>query len=129
MVILILGIAAAGVLMYFIGMGKAGQEGRTAEAAMLAEERIERIIADKKANGFASIALSSPPVNDPAFNPPFDSFTRSVEIYCVNEASLDVNNGDASAQCPGSDIVAKRVKVAVSWAGGAVDLVTVISEH
>jgi len=129
MVIVVLGIAATGVLLYFINIGKAGAQGRTIEAVMLAQERMEQIIALKKGNGFSAVALANPAAADPAFSPPFDAFTRSVEVYCVNEAGLDADNGDTSASCPGSDISAKRVKVTVAWTGGAIDLVTVLSNH
>lgn len=129
MVIVVLGIAATGILLYFINIGKAGAQGRAIEAVMLAEERIEQIIAQKKGNGFSTVALANPATTDSAFSPPFDAFTRTVEVYCVNEAGLDMDNGDTSASCPGSDISAKRVKVTVSWTGGAVDLATVLSNH
>lgn len=129
MAIIVLAVVSTGVLMYFMGLSRGGEQGRASEALRLAQERMEDIIAAEKANGFASIPINSPAVNDPVFSTPFDIFTRSVEVYCVNEATPDANNGDTTDACPGSDIVAKRVKVAMSWTGGAVDLTTVFSEH
>jgi prepilin-type N-terminal cleavage/methylation domain-containing protein len=136
MVIVILGIIGGGILVYFTGLGSGSDNAVVLQAGMLAQQRIEDIIADKKANGFNSIALAYPtPSADPAFSPPFDRFTREVEVFCVDEADLNSSNGDSSAACPTSDISAKRVRVIVSWSGGAgyaggsVDFSTVISDH
>ncbi len=136
MVIVILGIIGAGLLSYFTGLGAGSDNAIVAQATFLSEERIEEIIADKKANGFNSIAIAYPtPSTDPAFAPPFDRFTRDVEVFCVDEADLNASNGDATATCPTSDISAKRVRVIVSWSGGAgyaggsIDFATVISDH
>ena len=129
MVIVIIGIAGTGILMYFIAGRSAPDQTLITQATGLAKQRLEEIIANKKANGFASIALSAIPVPDPALLAPFNRFTRSVEIYCVNESDLNSNNGDTSADCPAGGITAKRLRVIVSWDNGSVDLVTLISNH
>ncbi|MBI5970821.1 MAG: type II secretion system protein [Deltaproteobacteria bacterium] len=129
MVIVIIGIAGAGILMYFTSTRTAPDQTLIAQAAGLARQRLEEIIANKKANGFSSIALLTAPTADPALAAPFNRFGRSVEIYCVNESDLNANNGDTAADCPASDITSKRIRVIVNWDTGSIDLVSIISNH
>lgn len=124
MVIVLLGIVGTTILLFFAGTGQAPNATLTTQATMLVEEKLEEIIADKKNGGFASIAAVAPA----ALPAPFDRFTRQVEVICVDEADLDASGG-TMPNCTDSDILAKRVRVEVSWAGGSVDLVTVISDH
>lgn len=124
MVIVLLGILGTGILMYFVGVSSSGDPVLTTQATTLAQERLERVLADKKANGFASIVPEGPV----ALAAPFDRFTREVEVFCVQEADLNTSNGTMPG-CTDSDIQAKRVRVAVTWAGGSVDMATVISNH
>ncbi len=129
MVIVIIGIAGAGILMYFTAGRFAPDQTLTLQATGLARQRLEGIIAGKKADGFSSIAIAATPVPDPPLAPPFNRFTRSVEVFCVNESDLNTNNGDTANDCPASDITSKRVRVLVAWDTGSVDLVTLISNH
>lgn len=129
MVIVIIGIAGAGILMFFTAGRSAPDQTLIAQATGLARQRLEGIIADKKANGFSSIAIAATPAPDAPLSAPFNRFSRSVEVFCVNEADLNANNGDTANDCPASDITSKRVKVIVSWDNGSVDLVTLISSH
>lgn len=124
MVIVLLGIVGAAILMYFAVQGQAPNSTLTNQATMLVEEKLEQIVADKKNGGFISIVAEAPAV----LAAPFDRFTREVEVICVSEADLDVSGGTMPG-CVDSDILAKRVRVVVSWAGGSVDLVTVLSDH
>lgn len=124
MVIVILGIIGAGMLMYFASMRFAADPAVLLQATSLAGNRFERIIADKKANGFNSIVPAAPaPVASP-----FDGFTQEAQVFCVQEADLDANSG-TMPDCSDSDIHAKRVQVIVTWAGGSVDVVSVITNH
>ena len=72
MVIVVLAIAGTGILMYFAGLSGRPDAVTLAQAAALAQEKMERLTADKKANGFNTI-VSETPATLPA---PFDRFTR-----------------------------------------------------
>lgn len=124
MVIVVLGIIGTGILMYFAGMGSTADRALMIQATSLAQEKIETVIADKKANGFNSI------VSEPAapLSAPFDRFTREVQVWCVQEADLDTPGG-TMPNCTDSDIRAKRVRVVVSWPSGEADFVTVVTNH
>lgn len=124
MVIVLLGIIGTGLILYFIGVGTSSNQALVVEAAALAQEKLEKVIADTKANGFNSI-VSEPAAPLPA---PYDRFTREVEVFCVQEADLEANSG-TMPNCADSDIRAKRVRVAVTWPGGSADFSTVISNH
>lgn len=124
MVIVILGVIGSGILMYFIGIGSKNDPVLLVQGTALAQEKIERLIADRKGNGFSSIVpetLAPLPV-------PYDRFTREVEVFCVQEADLNISSG-TMPNCSDSDIKAKRIRVTVSWPGGSADYVTVITNH
>lgn len=125
MVIVILGIIGAGILTYFVGLGK-GSAGQVlvTQGNSLAGEQMEKILGDRKTNGFASIVSEAAA----ALPAPYDRFTREVEVFCVNESDLDTSAG-TMPNCSDSTIRAKRVRVIVSWPGGSTDIVTVISDH
>ncbi len=124
MIIVLLGILASGILMYFTGIGRGSEGFLLSQAAFLAQEKMEEIIALNKADGFDSIT-SQAPATLPS---PFDNFTREVEVFCVDESDLNTSSG-TMPECSDSDIKAKRVRVTVSWQGGSIDLVTVVSDH
>lgn len=123
MVVVLLGIIGSGLLMYFVGLSATNQA-LVIEGASLAQDKMEKVLADSKAGDFNAI------VSEPAapLAAPYARFTRSVEAWCVQEADLDTQSGTMPA-CSDSDIKAKRIKVTVSWAGGAADLTTVITDH
>ncbi|CAG0983074.1 hypothetical protein GPROT1_02449 [Gammaproteobacteria bacterium] len=123
MVIVLLGTMGTGLLYYFAGLGSYGQA-RVVQASALAQEKIEMIIAGKKANGFNTV-VSEPSA---ALAAPYEAFTREVEAYCVNEADLELAAG-TMPDCIDTDIKAKRVKVTVSWNGGSADFTTIITDH
>ena len=123
MVIVLMGIMGTGLLYYFAGLGSSTQA-QVVQATALGQEKLERIIADKKANGFNSIVSEAAA----ALTAPYDRFTREVEVYCVNEADLDLSAG-TMPNCNDTDINAKRIKVTVSWQGGSIDATTVITDH
>lgn len=124
MVIIILGVIGTGLIMYFAGAASTGDQAMFTQAVELAQEKMERAAADKKANGFNSIASEAAA----PLGAPFDRFTREVEVFCVQEADLDASNG-TMPNCSDSDIRAKRVRVTVSWPGGSFDFITVITNH
>lgn len=123
MVIVLLGIMGTGLIYYFASLASSGSS-RAVTASALAQEKMELIIAGKKASGFDSV-VSEPPAALPA---PYGRFTREVEAYCVNEANLDLSAGTMPG-CLDTDIRAKRVRVTVSWDGGVADFSTVITDH
>ncbi|MBI1911493.1 MAG: type II secretion system protein [Deltaproteobacteria bacterium] len=124
MVIIILGVIGTGILMYFVGIGSSPNQVILTQATALAQEKMEKVIADKKANGFNSIVSEAAA----ALPAPFDRFTREVEVFCVQEADLNTSNG-TMPNCTDSDIRAKRVRVIMSWQGNSIDYITVITNH
>ncbi|MBI5237569.1 MAG: hypothetical protein HY887_04010 [Deltaproteobacteria bacterium] len=124
MVIVIVGIIGAGILMFFAGTGSSSSPVLITQGAIIAQEKLERIIADKKAGNFNSI-VSEAAVAMPS---PFDRFTRETEVFCVQEADLNTSNG-TMPNCADSGILAKRVRVIVSWPGGSTELITVLVNH
>lgn len=128
MVIALLGIVGAGILLYFSGMRGSADPVLRIQAIELAQEKMERIIADKKANGFNSIVAEAAA----ALAAPFTNFTREVTVICVTEGALNTDiGGMPNCGAPGS-YRAKNVKVTVTWTGGGstgVSLVTVLSDR
>lgn len=124
MVITIVGIIGTGILMYFMGLRSGGDLTTYNQATLLAQAEMEKVRADKQANGFSSIVAAAPS----ALPSPFGKFTREVEVYCVQESDLNANSG-TMPDCNDSDIRSKRVRVIITWAGGSADFVTVISNH
>ncbi len=125
MALVLIGIIGAGILSYFVNLGKGSSEQAIiVQASALAQEGMEELLADKKTNGFSSVvSVSAAPLS-----PPYDRFTREVEVFCVQEADLNASGGTMPA-CNDSDIRSKRVRVIISWSGGQVDISTVISNH
>jgi prepilin-type N-terminal cleavage/methylation domain-containing protein len=121
MIIVLLGILASGILLYFVPLSASPEQALTVQAIELAQVKMEEIIADKKANGFGSIATGTSAENpvDPTY---FPDFTRTTDVYYVSEADLDTDIAPAASDW-------KRVEVTVSWAGRRAGLVTVISDH
>lgn len=124
MVMVVLAIVGTGILMYFAGLSGRPDAVTLTQSASLAQEKMERLLADKKANGFNTI-VSEAASTLPA---PFDRFTREVEVFCVQESDLGASNG-TMPDCSDSDINAKRIRVTVSWGGGSSDFVTVMTNH
>ncbi|MBI5874512.1 MAG: type II secretion system protein [Deltaproteobacteria bacterium] len=129
MVIVLLGIVAAGILLYFAGMRGSADPVLRLQAIELAQEKMERIIADKKTtNGFNNvIAEAAVPLGAP-----FTNFTRSVTVICVQEAALNTSSGTMPNCTDISSYHAKNVTVNVTWTGGGstgISLVTVLSDY
>jgi len=122
MVIVLLGIMGTGLVMYFVGLSSSSQS-LVVEATSLAQAKMEEVMALRKSsfNAVVSEAAAALPA-------PYDGFTRSVEVFCVNEADLDTQSGTMPA-CADSDIRAKRVDVTISWTGGSAAFTTIITDH
>ncbi len=125
MALVLIGIIGAGILSYFVNLGKGSSEqALVAQATALAQEGMEEVLADKKTDGFASVvSISAAPLA-----PPYDRYSREVEVFCVSEADLNTSSG-TMPECNDSDLRSKRVRVIISWSGGQVDVATVISSH
>lgn len=118
--LVVLSIAAAAVLSVFAaGMRGSAEPLLLSQAVQLGQEKMDEIMGDRMnaSRGFAYISRS------PVDNYPDDSatldgttFTRSVEIVCVDAAALTASPG------PGCPQEYKRVAVTVSW--GAADSIT-----
>lgn len=124
MVIVLVAIVGTGILLYFTGLAAAPDRLVLAQASLLANERLERVIADSKSQGFNSITSEAPAT----LSSPFDRFTRELVVFCVEEADLDSQSG-TMPNCADSDIRAKKTTVSVSWSGGEVEAATVITRH
>jgi prepilin-type N-terminal cleavage/methylation domain-containing protein len=124
MVIVLLGILGSTILAYFAGLGGTSDQALSTQANFLAQEKMDLVIADKKANGFNGV-IAEAAASLPS---PYDNFTREVEVICVDEADLNADDTGMPG-CSGSDISAKRVRVILSWADRSLDLVTVLSDH
>jgi len=126
LVIALLGIVAGSILTYFFNIKSSGDPVLTLQAIELAQEKMDKILADKKWNNFNSIT----PANYPAENPVsgFTTFNRSVDIFCVLEADLNTSNG-TMPNCTTTSFHAKRVEVTVSWGSSSVSLVTVLTDY
>lgn len=123
MVVVLMGIMGTGLMLYFTGLGSSDQS-LVLQASALAQEKMEKVVADSKADGFDSIV---PEAAGP-LTAPYDRFTRSVDVFCVNESDLDLAAGTMPG-CNDTDIKAKRVTVTLSWPGGEADFSTVITDH
>lgn len=120
LIIVILGIIGSGILLYFAGIKGSASPVLTIQAIELAQEKMEKIISDKKANGFSYIDNTNYPQENPVSG--FANFNRTVDVCYVSEGDLNDTSNCATA----TDW--KRAKVTVSWGGGEVNLVTVLSD-
>lgn len=129
-VIVLLGIVGAGILLYFTSMKYSANPVIRTQAIELAQEKMERILADKKnsARGFSWIQNSNYPAENPVsgFSP---SFNRSVDVFCVLEADLNTSNG-TMPNCSTTGYHAKKVTVTVTEPGGElIKLITIVTDH
>ena len=87
-----------------------------AMAAFLATERMEEIVARRyrASDGYGAITVANYPTESPVGG--FSMFTRTVTITCVDAAFNDV-------PC-GPDPVYQKVRVTVTWNGGAGEIIT-----
>lgn len=129
-VIVLLGIVGASILLYFTSMKYSANPVIRTQAIELAQEKMERILADKKnsARGFSWIQNSNYPAENPVsgFTP---SFNRSVDVFCVLEADLNTSNG-TMPDCSTTGYHAKKVTVTVTEPGGeSIKLITIVADH
>jgi prepilin-type N-terminal cleavage/methylation domain-containing protein len=117
--LVVLSIAVAGMLSVFTtAITGSANPAVLNRANALAQEQMDTIIGDRmnSARGFAYII----PGNYPA-DVPVTGFNRSVNIFCVNPAALDTDNGVAPG---GSGCASGYTHVEVTVAHAAIGSVT-----
>jgi prepilin-type N-terminal cleavage/methylation domain-containing protein len=94
----------------------------------LAQERLEQLIAEKRANGYSSALLAIGTTTDPPLAAPYADYTRTVEI-----CNVDVNLGNPDCTAPSVDTGYKRITVTVTNtrlpAESTVQAVTLVTDY
>lgn len=104
--ILIIGIGLFGIMNLFQGtVSTAVDTDRTLQATQLARERIERILFDKKMNGYNFVTTANYPTIE-NFTGAFAPFSRTISIQEVRSDNFNVTQ-------PGTGY--KKVSVTTSW--------------
>lgn len=97
-------------------------------ATVLAQERMEQLIAEKRANGYSAPSLDIGTTTDPPLAAPYADYTRTVEICHV-----DVNLGSPDCTAPSVETGYKRITVTVTNtrlpAASTVQVVTVVTDY
>ena len=130
-VIVIIGIAAIGVLSVFItGMRGAADPLITIQVIELAQEKMDIVIGDRQ-NTARGYSYATTPANYPAESPVsgFASFNRSVAIACVTIADFNAAGSAPAPSCVGVTNYA-RVTVTVTHAViGSITTVTLLTNY
>ncbi|MBI2083293.1 MAG: prepilin-type N-terminal cleavage/methylation domain-containing protein [Deltaproteobacteria bacterium] len=109
--ILIIGIGLFGIMNLFQGtVSTSVDTDRTLQATELARERIERILFDKKMNGYDYVTTANYPMIE-SFSGSFAPFSRTISIREVESDNFNLDRNGSGY---------KRVAVTVSWEGGRV---------
>ena len=77
---------------------------------LLAQERMEELIGDKRSGGYGTASLDIGTTTDPAFAGPYADYTRTVEICYVDS---DLLNPDCDPAPPNVDTGYKRMTITV----------------
>lgn len=120
---LIIGIGCTGLMTAFTVVNwQSGNTQMTVTAALLAQEQMERIVADKLYRGYQFIVPNNYP--SPQVLPvPFERYSRTIVIREVAPGDLRTNQG-------GSGL--KRVDITMQWGAAAtqqVQLSTLVSSY
>lgn len=126
--ILTLGVLAAGLLgvllLYHQNVARSGEMEQTLVATLLAQERLEQIIHDKKYQGYAFINSSNYPVTEELTPEGFPGYLRTLTIVEVNTTDLTtprVGSGykrvAVGVQIPGGDLIQLETLVTL-WGEG-----------
>ncbi|MFZ3065836.1 MAG: prepilin-type N-terminal cleavage/methylation domain-containing protein [Nitrospirota bacterium] len=130
-VIVIIGIAAIGVLSVFItGMKGAADPLITIQVIELAQEKMDIVIGDRQ-NTARGYSYATTPANYPAESPisGFANFNRSIAIACVTTADFNAAGSAPAPSCVGVTNYA-RVTVTVTHAViGSVTTVTLLTNY
>lgn len=106
LMITLLGVGLFGVMTYFATVNRnVLDQDMTVTASVLAQDRVDRVVADKSALGYNAIVAALYPSPE-ALAGNFSGFTRTTTI-------LEVNPANMTAPLPGSGL--KRIDVNVQW--------------
>lgn len=114
-VIVVIGIAAVGVLsVFFTGTKGAADPHITLQAVELLQEKMDIVIGDRQ-NSSRGYSYATTPANYPAESPVsgFANFNRSVAIACVTTADFNAAGSAPAPSCVGVTNYA-RVTVTVT---------------
>lgn len=122
LMMLVVGIGVSGLMTYFISINRqAMNSNMTITASVLAQERMDQVVAAKMYQGYNAIVPANYPNENLTGN--FAGYTRMTQIQEVNPADL------TTAQA-GSGL--KRVDVTVQWGPAAAErvvLTTLVTQY
>lgn len=122
LMMLILGVGLSGMMSFFVASNRQALDAdQTVQASVLAQEKLDQVIANKIALGYNAIVAANYPVEN--LGAPFAGLTRTTTI-------TEVSPNDLSTASPGSGL--KRVNIVVSWgvnANQAVQLTTMVTAY
>ena len=130
-VIVIIGIAAIGVLSVFItGMKGAADPLITIQVIELAQEKMDIVIGDRQ-NTARGYNYATNPANYTAENPVtgFTNFNRSVAIACVTTADFNAAGSAPAPSCVGVTNYARVTVTVTHSAIGSVTAVTLVTNY
>lgn len=130
-VIVIIGIAAMGVLSVFTeGMSGAADPLITIQAIDLAQEKMDIIIGDRQ-NTARSYSYATTPANFPAESPVsgFANFNRSVAIACVTTADFNAAGSAPAPSCVGVTNYARVTVTVTHNLIGSITTVTLLTNY
>lgn len=120
---LIVGIGLSGLMSYFVSVNRQTMNGdMTITASVLAQERLDQLVADKMYQGYNFIINGNYPSPENLADP-FAGYTRSTTV-------TEVDPADMSTAMPGSGL--KKVDIAVSWGANLnerVQLTTLVTSY
>ncbi len=119
--LVVLSVAAVGVYAVFANATRGSADPLVLnQAVQLAQERMDEIVGDRRnpGRGFVWIVPGNYGAEAPVTG--FANFSRSVNIFCVNNGTLNTNNGQPPPCASGYT----HVDVTVTWNAGADSLTT-----
>jgi prepilin-type N-terminal cleavage/methylation domain-containing protein len=97
---------------------------------LLAQERMEELIGDRRSSGYGTASLDIGTTTDPAFGAPYADYTRTVEICYVDSA---IQNPDCDPAPPNVDTGYKRMTITVEnnmmQAASNVSIVSLVTDY
>ncbi|MBI2343771.1 MAG: type II secretion system protein [Deltaproteobacteria bacterium] len=115
LMMLVVGIGMAGLMAYFTSVNQQMLDGdMTVKASVLAQEKMDQVIADKMYQGYNTILNANYPQE--ALVGDFTGFTRTTAIQ-------EVDPNDLITPLAGSGL--KRINITVGWGNAAAQQITV----
>jgi Tfp pilus assembly protein PilV len=113
LMMLVVSIGVAGLMAYFVSANRQALDGdMTVTASVLAQERVDQVVADKVYRGYNFVIANNYPQENLAGD--FAGFTRTTTIQEVSAADLVT---------PAAGSGLKRIDVAVQWGNAAAEQV------